>query len=92
MDHIVKNCPQLKKDQEAEPPKKQFRKQGGNSSGKRFTRVMLAAWGDSTDEEEGLEEEEEAVALMARSDTDLDEESSESLDQLKNKILSLIHI
>jgi len=45
MDHIVKNCPPLKEDQEAEPPKKQFRKQGGNSSGKRFTRAMLAAWG-----------------------------------------------
>jgi len=43
MDHIVKNYPQLKEDQEAEPPKKQFRKQGGNSSGKRFTRAMLAA-------------------------------------------------
>jgi len=26
MDHIVKNCPQLKEEQEAEPPKKQFRK------------------------------------------------------------------
>jgi len=26
MDHIVKNCPQLKEEQEAEPPKKQGRK------------------------------------------------------------------
>ena len=26
IDHIVKNCPQLKKEQEAEPPEKQFRK------------------------------------------------------------------
>jgi len=26
MDHIVKNCPQLKEDQELEPPQKQFRK------------------------------------------------------------------
>jgi len=41
MHHIVKNCPQLKEEQEAEPSKKQFRKQGGNSSGKRFTRAML---------------------------------------------------
>jgi len=89
MDHIVKNCPQLKEDQEAEPPKKQFRKQGGNSSGKRFTRAMLVAWGDSTDEEEGSEEEEEAVALMARSETDSDEESSESLVRLKNKVCGL---
>ena len=46
---------------------------------------MLAAWGDSTDEEEGFEEEEEAIALMARSETDSDEESSDSLIRLKNK-------
>jgi len=43
MDHIVKNCPQLKEAQESEPPKRQFRKQGGNSFGKRLTRAMLAA-------------------------------------------------
>ena len=49
---------------------------------------MLAAWGDSTDEEEGPEEEEEAVALMARSETDSDEESS-SLIRLKNKVCGL---
>ena len=56
-DHIVKNCPQLKEEQEAEPPKKQGRKQVGNSSSRRFTRAMLAAWGDSTEEEEeGFEE------------------------------------
>ena len=53
---------------------------------------MLAAWGDSTDEEEGSEEEEEeggAVALMARSETDSDEESSDSLIRLKNKVSGL---
>ena len=51
---------------------------------------MLAAWGDSTDEEEGSEEEEAgAVALMARSETDSDEESSDSLIRLKNKVSGL---
>ena len=52
---------------------------------------MLAAWGDSSDEEEGSEgeEEEEAVALMARSESDSDEESSDSLIELKNKVSSL---
>jgi len=50
---------------------------------------MLVAWGDSTEEEEGSEEEEEAVALMARSETDSDEESIESLDWLKNNVCSL---
>jgi len=89
MDHIVKTCPELKEDQEAEPPKKQFRKQGGNSSGKRFTRVILAAEGDSTDEEEGSEEAEEVVALMTRSEIDSDEESSDSMIRLKNKVCGL---
>ena len=90
MDHIIKNCPQLKEDQEAESPKKLFRKKGGNSAGKRFIRAMLAAWGDSTDEEEGSGEEEEGVvALMARSETDFDEGSSDSLIRLKNKVSDL---
>ena len=52
---------------------------------------MLAAWGDSTDEEEeGSEEEEEGgIALMARSETDSDEKSSDSLIRLKNKVSGL---
>jgi len=90
MDHMIKNCPQLKEEHELESPKRLFRKKGGNSSGKKFTRAMLAAWGDSTDEEEGSEEEEKgAVALMARSKTDSDEESSDSLIRLKNKVSGL---
>jgi len=50
---------------------------------------MLAAWGDSTDEDEESEEEEEVVALMARSMTDSDEESSDNLIRLKNKLSGL---
>ena len=51
---------------------------------------MLAAWGDSSDEEEGSGEEEEgAVALMARSESESDEESGDSLIELKNKVSSL---
>ena len=46
--------------------------------------------GDSTNEEEGSEEEEkEVIALMGRSETDSDEESSDSLIQLKNKVSGL---
>jgi len=89
-DHIVKKCPQLKEEQEAEPPKKQGRKQAGNSSDIRFTKAMLAAWGDSTEEKEGSEEAEEAaIALIARGESDSDDESIESLDQLKNKVCGL---
>jgi hypothetical protein len=89
MDHIVKHCPLVKEEQEAETPKKQFRKQGGQSSGKRFTRAMLAAWGDSTDEEEESGAEEAVVALMARSEADSEEETTDSLIHLKNKVSRL---
>ena len=39
---------------------------------------MLAAWGDLTEEEEGMEEQEPAVALMARSDSETDMWSQQS--------------
>jgi len=73
LDHIVKNCPQRKKEQEAESPKKQGRKQAGNRSGRLFSKAMLAAWGDSPEEENETEEEEVAVALMARSNSESDD-------------------
>ena len=50
---------------------------------------MLAAWEDSTDEDEGTEEEDAAVALMARSDFDSDDEPLDSLAQLKDKVRGL---
>ena len=50
---------------------------------------MLAAWGDSTDEEDESEAEEAAVAFMARSDTDSDNETIDHLEQLKNKVSRL---
>jgi len=45
--------------------------------------------GDSTEEEEGTEEEEVAVAFMARSDSDSDDEPLDSLAQLKDKVRGL---
>jgi len=42
-DHIVKNCPLLKDEQEQEQHRKQGRKQVGNSFGRRFSRAMLVA-------------------------------------------------
>ena len=92
----MKNCPLLKEEQEPEQFRKQGREQGGNSSAKRFSRAMLVAWGDSTDDEEGTEEEDATIALMARSDSDSDDEPLDNLAQLKDKVrglnLSLIHI
>ena len=50
---------------------------------------MLAALGDLTEEDEGTEEEDAAVALMARSDYDSDDEPLDSLAQLKDKVCGL---
>ena len=46
---------------------------------------MLAAWGHSTENDEGTEEEDATLALMARSDSESDDESLDSLAQLKDK-------
>ena len=46
----------------------------GNSYAKCFSRPMLAAWGDSTKHDEGTKEEDSAVALMARNDSNSDDE------------------
>ena len=46
---------------------------------------MLAAWGDTTEEDEASGEEKEAVALMARSESDSDDELVDSISQLKEK-------
>ena len=45
LDHIVKNYPLLKDKQDQEQPRKQGRKQAGNSSARCFSRAVLAAWG-----------------------------------------------
>jgi len=88
-DHIVKNCPLLKEEQETEQFRKQGRKQFGNSSARRFSKAMLAAWGDTTEDDEASEEEEAVVALMARSKSDSDDEPVDSLSQLKGKVRGL---
>ena len=46
---------------------------------------MLAAWGDSTEDDDGTEEEEAVVSLMARSDSESDEEPLDILALLKEK-------
>ena len=44
---------------------------------------MLAAWGDSTEDDEGTEEEDATLALMARSDSESDDDSLDSLANLR---------
>ena len=50
---------------------------------------MLAAWGDSSEDEGESKSEGDAVALMAQSDSDSDDESTNSLTDLKNKVRGL---
>ena len=50
---------------------------------------MLAAWGDSTEDDEASEEEEVAVALKARSESDTNDKPLENLAQLKEKVRGL---
>ena len=52
--------------------------------------MILAAWGDSTENDEASEEEEVAVALMVRSESDSNNEPLESLAQLKEKVHGFI--
>jgi len=83
-DHIVQNCPLLKKEQDSE----QFQ----NNSARHFSRAMLAAWVNTTEEDEASEEDEAAAALMAKSELDSDDEPVDSLAQLKEKVRRLNNV
>jgi len=51
---------------------------------------MLAAWGDTIEDDEVSEEEEEVVlALMVKSESDSDDELVDSPSQLKVKVRGL---
>jgi len=47
---------------------------------------MLAAWGDTTEDDKASEEEEAAIALMARSESDSNDEPLDSLTQPKEQV------
>jgi len=49
---------------------------------KRFGKAMMVAWDETLEEEEDSQEEEVVEALMARSESELDLESIESLSHL----------
>ena len=50
---------------------------------------MLVAWEDSIKDDEGTKEEDATLALMAISDSESDDESLDSLAQLKDKVCGL---
>jgi len=50
---------------------------------------MLAAWGDTIEEDVASEEEDAAITLMARSESDSDDKPVDSLAQLKKRLCGL---
>ena len=50
---------------------------------------MMAAWGQTSEEDEESQEEEVVEALMARSESKLDLESVESFSQLTDTVRGL---
>jgi len=49
----------------------------------------MAAWGDTSEEEEDSQDGEEVVALLARREFDSDSNSIESFSQLKEEVRNL---
>ena len=49
----------------------------------------MAAWGETTEEDENSDEEEAELALMARSDSESEDEPMDSLAELKGKVRGL---
>ena len=71
-DHIVKYCPMQKEEQASEQFRNRGKKPQLSGSAKRFTKAMVAAWGESSEEEDSSQDKVEALALMAKSDSDTD--------------------
>ena len=85
----MKNFPLLKEEQDSEQFRNQGRKQFKNNSARHFSKAMLAAQGDTIEDDEASEEQEAAAALMARSELDSDDKPLDSLAQLKEKVHGL---
>ncbi|MCD7460085.1 hypothetical protein HAX54_042818 [Datura stramonium] len=71
MDHMIKDCPLLKEEQRRNLKKQQ------ELTSKAFKKVMKTTWAETSYEESEGEDGESNLALMAKSDTDLDSDSSE---------------
>jgi len=82
-DHIVKYCPMQKEEQASEQFRNRGKKPQLSGSANRFTKAMVAAWGESFEEEDSSQDEAEALALMAKSDSDTDSESDETMSHIK---------
>ncbi|MCD9641826.1 hypothetical protein HAX54_028280 [Datura stramonium] len=83
MDHMIKDCPLLEEEQRRNSKKQQ------KVASKAFKKAMKATWRETPDEESKGEDGESNLALMAKSDTDSDNDSSEvSVTAQKEEMLS----
>ena len=57
-----------------------------SSSTERFTKAMMAAWGETSEEEDSSQDEAEALVLMARSESEADSKSDETMSQFMEKV------
>ncbi|MCD7454252.1 hypothetical protein HAX54_024135 [Datura stramonium] len=71
MDHMIKDCPLLKEEQRRNSKKQQ------ELASKAFKKAMKSTWGETSDEESEGEDGEGNLALMTKSDTDSNNDSSE---------------
>jgi len=69
-DHVVENCSLQNEEQGSEQSRNCVKRRQQNFSTKRFTKAMMAYCGETSEEEEGSQEEEVAVALMAVSESE----------------------
>ena len=81
----MKNCPLLKEEQGSEQVRTRGKKTQLTNAEKRFTKAMMAAWGDTSEEEEDSQDEAEAVALMARNGSNSDSDG----ESLKKEVCNL---
>ena len=80
-DHVVKNCPKQKEEPGSEQFRNHRKKPQLRGSAKQFTKAMVAAWGETSEEEDSSQDE-----AIRKSKADLESDKSTS------QFLSLIHI
>jgi len=92
-DHLVRNCPLQKKEHDVEQFHEVVPRPVRSNHPKKFVKEKMAAWGESSDDEEESNKGEEELALMAHSEDEshTEEEDGESLADLKDQVCHFNH-
>jgi len=75
----LQNIAHEKEEQASEQFQNGGKKPQLSSSAKWFTKAMVAAWGETSEEEDSSQDEAATLVLMARSESKVDLESDESM-------------